>query len=163
MVRNYGGQNTDTNFRAYYPRRWRAVQQHVWNTSGWKPQLVVVGLGINDFSTALNSNEKWASQAALVADWKSTYQGFLDTLRSRYGSNTVIVVRHDQLRQLDLVSAATQVVADRKAAGDSRVALWDYSDAGLDFLGCDWHPSAHDHEIIAQRLQDYLAGLKLRW
>jgi hypothetical protein len=164
MVRNYGGQNTDASIRAYYPQTLGPLYNStVWNTSGWKPQLVVVGLGINDFSTALNSNEKWASQAALVADWKSTYQGFLDTLRSRYGSNTVIVVSTTSYGSSTFVSAATQVVADRKAAGDSRVALWDYSNAGLDFLGCDWHPSAKDEVLLSGSLNSLISTLPLSW
>jgi hypothetical protein len=33
----------------------------------------------------------------------------------------------------------------------------------LDYGGCHWHPSRNDHQLIADRLSDYLATLPLRW
>ena len=36
-------------------------------------------------------------------------------------------------------------------------------DSGLDFLGCDWHYSAHDDRLIADRLTSFIAGLPTGW
>ncbi|MFJ9721949.1 hypothetical protein ACIRP3_04285 [Streptomyces sp. NPDC101209] len=47
--------------------------------------------------------------------------------------------------------------------GDDRVGHWYYDGAGLDYLGCDWHPSVHDHRIISGLLDERLAALPLRW
>jgi lysophospholipase L1-like esterase len=164
MVRNYGGSGADISFRTYYDQTLGPLYNStVWNTSGWKPQLVVVGLGINDFSTALNSNEKWSSLAALTADYKSAYQGFIDKLRARYGSGTVIVVSTTSYGTANFPAAASAVVKDRNAMGDNRVVLWDYSNAALDFNGCDWHPSAHDEAVLSSALTTFIAGLPLTW
>ncbi|WP_283948094.1 hypothetical protein [Streptomyces panaciradicis] len=38
-----------------------------------------------------------------------------------------------------------------------------YDGAGLDYRGCDWHPSVHDHRIISGLLGEHLAALPLRW
>jgi lysophospholipase L1-like esterase len=164
MVRNYGGQNTSVSFRAYYDQTLQAYYQSQTYTDGsWRPQVVVVGLGINDFSTALTSGEKWADQAALVADYKSAYQGFLDKLRSKYGSNTYIVVSATSYGGSIFPTTAQQVVQDRNSAGDSKVVFWDYSNASLNFLGCDWHPSAQDDVTLASILTSYLNNLPLSW
>jgi hypothetical protein len=35
--------------------------------------------------------------------------------------------------------------------------------SGLDSSGCDYHLSAHDDRIIADRLSAFLGGLSLGW
>jgi hypothetical protein len=52
--------------RTYYDRALLNVDGDVWKKpGGWRPQLVVVGLGINDFSTAINPH-RHPSAAILV-------------------------------------------------------------------------------------------------
>ena len=66
VVRNYAGFAAPTLPRAYpfalldgeTPDR----------TTGWHPQVVVIGLGTNDFSTALKPGERWPTREALRAD-----------------------------------------------------------------------------------------------
>ncbi|MDX3661544.1 SGNH/GDSL hydrolase family protein [Streptomyces sp. ID05-26A] len=160
MVRNYNGHSAGTSYRTYYDRALLNVDGDVWRVpASWRPQLVVVGLGTNDFSTPLNPGEPWATPEALVSDYKAAYQGFLDKLRARYGSRTTIVVGVPE-GSGRFADAARQVVQDR---GDSRVRLWNYDDPALDRLGCDWHFSARDHRLIADKLSAYLATIPVRW
>lgn len=165
MVRNYNGGEPGTDFRTYYDRALLNVEGDVWRKPGsWCPQVVVVGLGINDFSTPLNPGERWATIEELVADYESAYHGFLDTLRARYGPRTFLVVAAAHLWNTTAFADATlRIVEERCRRGDHRVSRWFYDDPGLDHLGCDWHPSLHDHRIISGLLDDHLAGLPLRW
>ncbi|MFC7383771.1 SGNH/GDSL hydrolase family protein [Sphaerisporangium rhizosphaerae] len=164
MVRNYNGIEPGTDYRTYYDRALISVPGDVWRNPGtWHPQLIVVGLGINDFSTAINPGEPWTPES-LVAAYKTAYQGFIDKLRARYGKRAVIVVSATYVYNTTaLADAARQVVQDRNGQGDDRVVYWYYDNADLDYGGCDWHPSAHDHQIISQRLNDFIAALHLRW
>jgi hypothetical protein len=164
MVRNYNGHTPGTDYRTYYDRALLSVDGDVWQKPrSWRPQLVVVGLGINDFSTAINPGEAWTPES-LIAAYRTAYQGFLDKLRARYGRHTTIVVSATYLwNTTAFADAAQQVVADRNAQGDNRVRYWYYEDTGLDHLGCHWHPSAHDHELVADRLEAFIATLPLRW
>ncbi|SMC92789.1 cellulose binding domain-containing protein [Lentzea albidocapillata] len=163
VVRNYNGHTPGTSYRTYYDRALLHVDGDVWRNPGtWRPQLVVVGLGTNDFSTALNPGEQWPTQESLVTAYKSAYQGFLDKLRTRYGPATTIVVSVPEASGA-FADAVRQVVQDRNGQGDSRVRHWNYSDPALDRLGCDWHFSARDHRLIAGKLGDYLATLPLAW
>jgi lysophospholipase L1-like esterase len=165
MVRNYAGSNPGTNLRTYYDRALQNVDGDVWaKPSTWAPQLVVVGLGINDFSTALNGNEKWPTTDSLVADYTAAYQGFIDKLRARYGPDTVIVVSATLLSNTTLFAdTAQRIVAARNSQGDDRVAFWYYDDPALDRLGCDWHPSVHDDTIISGLLDTFIATLPVNW
>jgi hypothetical protein len=165
MVRNYNGSSPGTSFRTYYGKTLQAVNNDVWfNPGTWRPQLVVVGLGINDFSTALNAGEPWTTTDQLVAAYKTAYQGFINTLRSQYGPNTVIVVSATALSNTTLFAqTAQQVVADRNAMGDKNVDYWYYDSPSLDHLGCDWHPSLHDDQIISGLLNSFIATLPLTW
>ncbi|WP_308785454.1 SGNH/GDSL hydrolase family protein [Phytohabitans rumicis] len=157
MVRNYNGGEPGTSYRTYYDRALLAVDGDVWpKPRNWRPQVVVVGLGINDFSTAINPGEPWTQQGLLDA-YRTAYHGFLDKLRARYGPRTVIVVSATYVYNTTaLADSAQQVVQER---GDDRIRYWYYSNEGLDYLGCHWHPSLHDHQAIADRLTTYLATL----
>ncbi|KOG42628.1 acetyl xylan esterase [Streptomyces resistomycificus] len=165
MVRNYNGGSPESDFRTYYDRALLNVEGDVWRNPGsWRPQVVVVGLGINDFSTPLNPGERWATQDDLVAAYASAYHGFLDTLRGRYGARTFIVVSTTRLHNTTaFTDTASRIVRERNRRGDDRVGHWFYDDPGLDRLGCDWHPSLNDHRIISGLLDDHLATLPLRW
>jgi lysophospholipase L1-like esterase len=165
MVRNYAGSNPDINFRTFYDRGLQNVDGDVWaKPATWRPQLVVVGLGINDFSTSLSANEKWPTTDSLVADYTTAYQGFIDKLRARYGRSTTIVVSATLLSNTTLFAdTAQRIVADRNSHGDSRVAYWYYDDPNLDRLGCDWHPSVHDDTIISGLLDRFIGTLRLKW
>lgn len=159
MVRNYNGGEPGTSFRTYYDRALQHVPGDVWQNPGtWRPQLVVVGLGTNDFSTAVNPGEPW-SQETLVTAYKTAYQGFIDKLRTQYGASTTIVVSATNL----FAPTAQQVVQDRNARGDDRVRFWNYDDPRLDRLGCDWHFSLNDHRVISGLLNDYIATLPIGW
>ena len=49
--------------------------------------------------------------------------------------------------------------------GDRRVRSLHYDNAalGLDLLGCDWHPSARDHQALSGALTAAINDLPLRW
>ncbi|GAA2432765.1 SGNH/GDSL hydrolase family protein [Streptomyces glaucus] len=164
MVRNYNGGDPGTDYRTYYDRALLNVDGDVWHKPrGWRPQVVVIGLGINDFSTPLRPGEPWTTQSELVTAYTRAYHGFLDKLRTRYGSRTFLVVSATLVAGTAFADTARDIVRDRNARGDDRVGYWYYDDPGLDRLGCDWHPSLHDHRIISGLLDQHLATLPLDW
>jgi lysophospholipase L1-like esterase len=159
MVRNYNGGEPGTDYRTYYDRALLNVAGDVWAPGAWRPQLVTVYLGTNDFSTALNPGEPWATADSLADAYRTAYSGFLQKLRTRYGAGTTIVA----VGASPFAEHVQQVVQERTAAGDSRVRYWSLDGTGLDNLGCHWHYSTRDHQLIADRLSTYLGGLSLGW
>jgi lysophospholipase L1-like esterase len=169
MVRNYGGQNTDYNFRTYYDTDLQALYNSaIWQVpSTWRPEVVVIGLGINDFSTALTAGEQWTTIDELAADYRTAYLAFIDKLRTRYGADTFIVLTYPDLsyQTTAFADSIQQIVKTRNDAGDTKVSslYYDNNALGMDLLGCDWHPSQHDHQILADTLTQHLATLPLTW
>lgn len=156
MVRNYAGSDLGTSFRTYADRALLAVAGDTWQRpADWDPQVVVVGLGINDFSTAVGANEPW-TEASLRTEYRTAYDGFVDDLRARYGPDTFIVlsaVDHTP----DMRTATVAIAQERLAAGDDRVIPWAFG--GLDLTGCHWHPSAADHVTIAASLTQLVTSV----
>lgn len=163
MVRNYNGGDPGTDYRTYYDRALLAVEGDVWHRPrSWRPQLIVIGLGINDFSTAINPGEPWTPESLLAA-YREAYHGFLDKLRARYGPGPTIVVSATYMSNTTVYAeTAERIVRERVGAGDRRIRYWYYGNEGLDYQGCHWHPSRRDHQLIAGRLLDYLATLGWR-
>jgi hypothetical protein len=165
MVRNYDGTSPGTSFRTYYDNTLQAAYPDTYqNPSTWDPQLIVIGLGINDFSTPLNAGEQWTTTAQLVAAYETAYEGFIAHLRALYGPHTIIVVSATYVYNTTLFAqSAQQVVQALNSQGDNRVYYWYYSDPSLNYLGCDYHPSVHDDQIISGLLDSFIGTLPLSW
>ncbi|GIE33768.1 hypothetical protein Ait01nite_068130 [Actinoplanes italicus] len=164
MVRNYNGGDAGTDYRTWYDRTLQAVDTTALpRPASWKPQVIVIGLGINDFSTDLHAGEKWATIDELAADYRSAYEGFVGKLRERYGPAAHLILTYPTLwNTTAMADSIEQVVAGRNAAGDTRVRSLHYS-SQLDQLGCDWHPSLDDHTLLAAELTTAIEALPLHW
>lgn len=81
IVRNYGGFAAPTVPDAYpyalFDGKTPAVD------AGWQPQVIVIALGTNDFTTPLKPEERWKTRDALHADYEARYVRFVQDLRRR--------------------------------------------------------------------------------
>lgn len=147
IVRNYGGSAGDP-LPVAYPF---TLLDHGarYEDATWRPQIIVIALGTNDFSTPLHAGEKWASRDALRADYEATYATFLDDLRAR-NPRAYFVIWATDLAEGEIASEASRVVEQRKAHGDAQLEFLRVD--GLAMTGCHWHPSVADDDAIAARL-----------
>ena len=147
VVRNYNGSPGDTLPQAY---PWILFdKQQRYDDPAWKPQVLVIALGTNDFSTPLNPGERWKTRDQLHADYEATYLRFLTDLRTRNPKADIIVWATDMANG-ENEAEARQVVEQRRKQGDPRIAFVPIN--GLRFGACDWHPSLADENTIAARL-----------
>ncbi|WP_162143289.1 carbohydrate-binding protein [Chitinilyticum aquatile] len=162
MIRNYDGNLYPSNYRTYYDRALLNDAGSTWlNKGDWKPQVVVIGLGANDYNTPVKAGEAWTT-VTRKAEYKKAYHDFLGKLRQQYGDETLLVLSATALWQADdFIPSVQEIVSERKAAGDQRVVYFGFG--GLDFMGCQWHPSVQDHQSIAAQLQTVLDGSGLSW
>jgi lysophospholipase L1-like esterase len=147
VVRNYNGFKADTLIEAY-PYTLFDHQAPV-RQQGWNPQLIVIALGTNDFTTALHDGEKWPNRDALHADYEATYARFVRSLRARH-PHALIVLWATDMANGEIEAEAGKVAATLTAAGDRRVAFLPVD--GLGFTGCHGHPSLADDATIAAKL-----------
>ena len=147
IVRNYGGFLADPLPVAYPYVLFDKATPYV--DAKWRPQVIVVALGTNDFSTALNDGERWHSRDELHADYESTYLAFLRALRKR-NPQALILLWATDMAGGEIETEVKKVADQFVAAGDKQTLFLPVD--GLTFSACNWHPSTQDHETLASAL-----------
>jgi hypothetical protein len=123
---------------------------------GWTPDVVVIGLGTNDFSTPLNIGEKWAAREELRVDFVNTYVAFIKSLHAKWPMAHIILMASNKYEYeiTDAVRAAAE-----SARTDGITDLETILFSGLDWQACQAHPSLKDDRFLAQLLIDRIAQL----
>lgn len=121
----------------------------------WTPDLIVIGLGTNDFSTPLKPGEKWATREALQADYRATYVRFVQDLRARNPQASLLIWATDGAGG-EIAAQARQVAETLKGGGETRIGFIELP--GLEMTGCNYHPSLKDDARIADAVAAYVEG-----
>ncbi|MGF1758735.1 hypothetical protein L4D76_12490 [Photobacterium sagamiensis] len=122
------------------------------------PDLLVIELGANDFSSEVNANEPWPTTEAFRQAWVDAYIDFIGQLRQRYNDVPIVIMTqyiwpHDRLnlsvqqvqQQLDNMGADPVYVTEMRA----------------EMRGCMWHPVADEHTAIAESLASFISTKQL--
>jgi lysophospholipase L1-like esterase len=159
VVCNYGDDAASCSdpLPPYYDRTLPARADSRWDFSRWQPQAVVINLGTNDFSTAMDPTQEQFEQAlgALIEHMRAGYPGAL-----------ILATVGPLLTGADLATARTyiaNVVKQRNDAGDAKVQAFELAPTNAaDGYGCDWHPSLKTHQVMAEALTAKLRA-ELGW
>ena len=139
MVRNYGAptQTSPDPMPYYYGRTCGSVATNNYSFT-WQPDVVVVALGINDFSTT-----PYPSQAQYCGG----YSNFVKTLRGHYPRADIICTYLSSMGG----NASSYIQAVVNTSGDSKVhfASVSYTLLNPSDLGTDYHPNASGQTKIA--------------
>jgi lysophospholipase L1-like esterase len=158
VVRNYNGFAADPIPIAYSWILFDKKQNY--RDSHWQPQVIVIALGTNDFSTSLNPGEKWKTRDALHADYETTYLRFLESLRAANPRAFFLLWATDTANG-EVEREEQKVIEQWRARGEKRVAFLPVD--GLQFSACNWHPSLDDDRLIADRLEKSIDGVPGIW
>jgi lysophospholipase L1-like esterase len=151
VVRNYGGMARDTLPQAY---PFTLFDKQVWYAdAAWRPQVIVVALGTNDFSTELTSDERWKSREALTNDYEIAYAAFLRGLRLRSPDARIVAWGGEGS---EMAAASQRVVTRLRAEGDARIVFAPVAGMGLN--ACHWHPDLADDRAVAATVAAVLDG-----
>ncbi len=148
IVRNYDGFAADHLPEAYPYLKFDKTMTDAPNRS-WQPQVVVMALGTNDFSTPLKPTEKWKTREDLHADYEKTYVAFIHSLRARY-PGAYFVLWGTEMANGEIEAEEQKVVDQVKAGGETRITFLPIN--GLAFSGCHSHPSTADDRTISDLL-----------
>jgi lysophospholipase L1-like esterase len=151
VVRNYGdkARQSPDPFPFYYPRR-VLTEKAPWDRDQFRPQVAVVFLGTNDFSTA---------PAPLPADFIAAYRALLLTAREGRGALPILCLYPDE--KTDLARCVKDLVAQEKAEGLPTQSLG-LPGAKEGELGCDYHPLAVVHARWAKLVVPKLKKM-MKW
>ncbi|HTV26049.1 MAG TPA: SGNH/GDSL hydrolase family protein [Polyangiaceae bacterium] len=160
VVCNYGDEATACTepMPLYYDRTLPNRADSVWDFAQYQPQAVVINLGTNDFSTAVDPTDE---------EFVSAYVELLERVRTAYPDALILCTVGPLLNGADLTTARTDIttaVQQRIDAGDDQVQTFELApqDGATDGLGCDYHPSLVTHEKMADVLTSKLAA-ELGW
>ncbi|UTH74519.1 SGNH/GDSL hydrolase family protein [Chromobacterium sp. IIBBL 290-4] len=164
MVRNWGGNMPQVDYRSYHPR---LLQNLPVSTPGnnadhrynWQPQLVVIALGINDFGTDVGANEG-RSQEQLAADYLKAYHGLIAELKQRY-DNPAFLLAATFLWPADRMRPLVSQVVDEERQKGTTVAYVDWQN--IELTGCNWHPNLSDHAKMAAQMDTSIRTLGNIW
>jgi hypothetical protein len=97
VVRNYGGAAPGQPLPVLYSRVIPGqAAPSVDPADPWRPDLIVIGLGTNDFSTPVAPGEAWADEAdTLHADYRRAYAGFIRDLAQRQPQARFLLIAGD--------------------------------------------------------------------
>ncbi|WP_294045641.1 SGNH/GDSL hydrolase family protein [Sphingomonas sp.] len=157
VVRNYNGITPDIAMPLLY-RRLKPSDAARWESSvgDWRPQMIVVNLGTNDFSTRLHAGERWADDAALRADYRRQYVTFVTRLAATQPqARFVLMGSPDFYADVEAVAATI----DARWLGRATPLLFD----GLARDGCDSHPSLADDRLLARLIEGAIDRIEPGW
>ncbi len=141
VVRNYNGLAPGEPLPALFPRLIPGqAEPRITADDPWKPDVVVIGLGTNDFSTPLHPGEAWADEAALRKDYRDSYVAFVQGLKTSRPGALFFLIAGDTF--------ADDVAEVAQRAGATAVRITD-----MDRGACHWHPSVADQTMMADRLE----------
>jgi len=151
IVRNYNGFIGDTLPRLYPYALYDG--KSAYHDAKWQPQIIVIGLGTNDFSTPLNATDKWKTREDLRADYRATYVAFVRQLRARNPQAQFILMASDQADG-EIRAQVSEVAQTLTSDGETRLSTLFFS--GLDYGGCHSHPSLADDRKLMGLLTDWI-------
>jgi hypothetical protein len=146
LVHDYNG-NVSENLPTYFNRTLFYTPDPQWNFSQWIPNLVVISLGLNDYSGWNGYNAPIPDEDAQL--YRMKYHDFMATVMGEYpGANIVAVAANDIAW---LKTNILQVVTEENAMGHTNVhyAYFPYYEGGYVNIG---HPSVATHQKIGDTL-----------
>ncbi len=153
MVRNYDGhEHPKYRMPMLYPRAIFDDPTPA-DRTGWQPQIIIIGIGGNDFSTPLHDDEPWKTRDALVADYEATFVTFVKNVRAANPGAFIILDAPDTDRA-EYHDAVTAVFNTLKAGGETRID--ELILPQTDNTGCNGHPNIHDDQKVAAMLSAYI-------
>lgn len=113
-----------------------------WDMSKWIPDLIVIALGTNDFSTAVKPSE---------AQYLAGYADFLSKIRGWFPNAQILCMTYSvdnfQKKYVDTVVARATAQGDAKIHRVHMPALDNPAD-----LACDYHPNVIGHQKYSAAL-----------
>ncbi len=160
MVRNYDGREHPKYHMPMLYERTLFDDPTPASQPDWHPQVIVIGIGGNDFSTPVRPDEPWGSEANLRADYVKTYTAFVKTIRAR-NPNAFLILATPPDRQEGYSGGTDDVFKAIKAAGDTRIDRVTLPE--LDKIGCNGHPSTRADAKVADFYIQYLEAHPQVW
>ena len=150
IVRNYGGSGRDINMINRYGRTFDNDKDTAWDASksALSPDITVIYLGTNDFSTNLQP---------MYNAFRRNYLNLLGQIKANYGEDHPVLCVASKADE-GLFDYVREIV---RTSGLKNVTYYGFFN-GVHFdddreLGADWHPNYKAHKKLAYAIIPYIA------
>ena len=149
LMRNFGGAEPARTMRQLYPL---ALPSHpdAPRRPARKADLLVIGLGSNDFGSDFATDEPWHDNATLSRDFGPALEDFARARLAENPDAELVLLAFGEYG--DALSTPYREAAKALTAEGLAVRLVELGQ--LERTACLWHPSLADHAMIAQTLTD---------
>lgn len=156
VVRNYGGDTTDT-MPERYDRALANDASSTWDHRAFEPDVIVVSLGTNDFA---------GGKGDPGPGFEVAYARFLAALRAKHPQARIVAATSPMLsgdNRTKLHAYVAGAIAARLAEGDAKISLVDIAEQSeADGYGCGYHPSVTTQKKMAAQLVAHVKAI-LGW
>jgi lysophospholipase L1-like esterase len=156
VVRNYAGGSPEMDLPKIYHRMSPDDAVNADRGGNWRPSVIVVNLGTNDFSTPVHPGERWADEAALHADYRARYVAFVRDLAAHQPQAHFVLMGAANFYP-DVEAVAAALDADQPDLATP--LLFD----GLAHTACDFHPSLADDRRMAGLIESVVDRIVPGW
>jgi hypothetical protein len=145
--------------QVYEKMDFQDLSDRKWNFETYKPAIVSIALGTNDFSGGDGKKQRLPFDSAAFV---SSYIKFVQLVKSKYPAAQIALLSSPMLNgdrmtalQNDLVSVKQNI--DALYPADKPVALFFFKP--MQARGCSGHPNVEDHAILADELIPFFKKL----
>jgi lysophospholipase L1-like esterase len=129
-----------------------------WDFRTYSPDVVSIALGTNDFS---NGDGKAPRQPFDADAFVSNYVKFVQLVKSKYPKAKIALLSSPMVKgasRIKLQDCISRVQSQIDSMyPDDKVAKFFFEP--MEARGCTGHPSVEDHQILAEQLKPFFAGL----
>lgn len=151
VIQNYD-RSTEETLPEIYQRTNPADTASQWDFSLWKPDVVVLNLGTNDFAHELPDS----------ADFVTAYASFLKRIAAYYPGVRMVCLMGPMINDhwpQGLKAATvcrTYIQTAIKLAATPSTVFFEMSPQGKYGFGCDYHPNIRQHQKNAEELSNFI-------
>jgi len=159
LVRDWQGLTNDqtNNAPIFFERACPDDAAAPWDHASWTPEVIVIGLGTNDFNQGVPQR----------TEWLSAYAAFLVRIRAVHPQSQILLLTSPILggmpgtssgeKRTVLTEYISSVVTTARARGDRRISFHDL--AHQPGSPHDGHPTAAQHQAMANELLPIVTAL----
>lgn len=157
LIRNWSGNQSYHDLPYYFDKAGAVFDAEV-EFQDTYPDLIVVEVGTNDFSTDPQPHEPWQTIAEVQQAWVTEMVSFVTTLRSRYPERPIVFMPRPAYPYDLIISSTEEALKHLRKQGQSQLFTKIFSSP---LNGCIWHPTASEHQTIADDLAKFIMQQKL--
>lgn len=150
VIRNYGDFNQHENMVKLYGQTFDQYAETAW-TPSYKPDLVVIYLGTNDFSTG---------KQPTLSQWCEAYKSLLTKVREFHGNIPILCVASKADENLGVW--VKQAVERSGIENVFATAIDAQAHNNSSDLGASWHPNYSGHRKVASIMAPYISTI-MNW